>query len=72
MLPNSRRMPQDETDAILSLQSTQSSHGLRNMKKSGVGAESAYDTWSSHPSNFTPFISRFAVLERATDTRTLA
>ena len=72
MLPNSRRMPHGETDAILSLQFTQSSHYHRNMKKIGVGAKNANDTLSSHPSNFTPFISRLAVLECATGSRTLA
>jgi hypothetical protein len=41
-------MPQCEIDAILSLQATQSSYGIRNMEKVGIGAESANDTGSSH------------------------
>jgi hypothetical protein len=41
-------MPQREIDAILSLQATQSSYGIRNMEKVGLGAESANDIGSSH------------------------
>src|SRR5271157_601936 len=65
-------MTQCEVDAILRLQSAQSSYGLHNMIKFCVGTDGAYDIWSSLPAHCSHSISRSHALAQAINSLTLA